>query len=140
MTRVAPTFRIARCSRFRLSWTTTCGRARPRSSLTCLRGCTAASVGAADTQAAGSRTGELHLIDLAQWANGTDRSGPVEVEGKGEFPPADDIFDTAYAFEVNYKYENGVTMTVNSKGPGITFVGAEGYDRLRWLASAFDRP
>ncbi len=67
-----------------------------------------------------------HLIDLAQWANGTDRSGPTEVEGKGEFPPPDHIFDTAFAFEVHYRYPSGVTMTVNSKGPGITFTGSEG--------------
>ena len=29
-----------------------------------------------------------HLNDIAQWGNNTDRTGPVEVEGQGKFPPA----------------------------------------------------
>ena len=28
-----------------------------------------------------------HLNDVAQWGNNTDRTGPVEVEGHGKFPP-----------------------------------------------------
>jgi hypothetical protein len=27
-----------------------------------------------------------HYFDVAQWANNSEHSGPVEVEGKGEFP------------------------------------------------------
>ena len=28
-----------------------------------------------------------HLNDIAQWGNNTDRTGPVDVEGQGKFPP-----------------------------------------------------
>jgi len=68
-----------------------------------------------------------HLIDLAQWANNTEATGPVEVEGQGEFPPKDALFDTAYAFDLNYKYANGVTLNVVTQKPGIRFEGTEGW-------------
>lgn len=68
-----------------------------------------------------------HLIDLAQWGNDTERTGPVAVSGTGKFPPKDDIFDTAYAFDVDYTYANGVTMKVVDGNPGIRFEGTEGW-------------
>jgi predicted dehydrogenase len=76
-----------------------------------------------------------HLIDLAQWGNDTEATGPVEVKGKGEFPPRDALFNTAYAFDIDYKYANGVTMNVSSDQPGIRFEGTEGWIGFRgWRA------
>ena len=71
-----------------------------------------------------------HLIDLAQWANDSEETGPVEVEGTGEFPPRDALFNTASQFDVTYKYANGVTLQVASSRPGIRFEGADG-----WIAA-----
>lgn len=68
-----------------------------------------------------------HMIDLAQWGHGTDRSGPVEVEGKGDFPPRDAVFNTAATCRVMYRYADGVTMTVATTGPRIRFEGADGW-------------
>lgn len=68
-----------------------------------------------------------HIIDLAQWANDTEKSGPVEVEGKGEFPPRDAAWNTASTFNLNLKYANGVTMNIISKGPGARFEGTDGW-------------
>lgn len=68
-----------------------------------------------------------HLIDLAQWGNNTEGTGPVEVEGKGHFPPRTELFNTADEFELHYRYASGVTLNVVSKGPGIRFEGSEGW-------------
>ncbi|HID23315.1 MAG TPA: Gfo/Idh/MocA family oxidoreductase [Planctomycetaceae bacterium] len=68
-----------------------------------------------------------HLIDLAQWANDTERSGPVEVHGRGKFPPRDAVWNTAYEFSIDYRYANGVTMNVSSSRPGIKFIGSDGW-------------
>lgn len=68
-----------------------------------------------------------HLIDLAQWGNDTEGSGPVEVEGRGTFPARSELFNTASSFDLNYRYANGVTMRVVSKGPGIRFHGSDGW-------------
>ncbi len=58
-----------------------------------------------------------HMCDLAQWGHNTEKTGPVEVEGQGEFPARDAVFNTAGTFKIEYKYADGVTMTV-SAGPG----------------------
>jgi predicted dehydrogenase len=68
-----------------------------------------------------------HLIDLAQWGNDTEATGPVEVEGTGKFPPREELFNTACEFSIDYRYANGVTMNVSSKEPGIRFIGSDGW-------------
>jgi predicted dehydrogenase len=67
-----------------------------------------------------------HMIDLAQWGNDTEHTGPVAVEGKGTFPK-EGLYNTATDFSIDYKYVNGVTMNVSSSQPGIRFEGSEGW-------------
>ena len=67
------------------------------------------------------------MIDLAQWGNDSEATGPIEVEGTGKFPPRTELFNAAEAFELHYRYANGVTMEVISKEPGIRFEGTEGW-------------
>ena len=67
-----------------------------------------------------------HMIDLAQWGNDTEFTGPVEVDGAGEWPQ-DSLYNTATAFRIEYKYANGVKMIVRSKTPGIRFEGTGGW-------------
>ncbi|MEO2047459.1 MAG: Gfo/Idh/MocA family oxidoreductase [Pirellulales bacterium] len=68
-----------------------------------------------------------HLIDLAQWANDTETTGPIEVVGTGTFPPREALRNTATDFDIDYKYANGVTLNVSSSQPGIRFEGSEGW-------------
>ncbi len=82
----------------------------------------------------------IHHVDIAQWANGTDHTGPVEVRGTGVFP-ADGQNDTAIAWEVEHKYANGVRMVhMNTKkaleyapqfskhhGVGVLCLGTDGW-------------
>jgi len=51
-----------------------------------------------------------HPADIAQWGNNTERSGPVEVEGHGQFPPANLLSNALEEFRVRYRYANGVEM------------------------------
>ncbi|MBN2292633.1 MAG: Gfo/Idh/MocA family oxidoreductase [Pirellulales bacterium] len=51
-----------------------------------------------------------HPADIAQWGNNTERTGPVEVEGSGTFPPKDYLWNVITEFEVRYRYANGVEM------------------------------
>ncbi len=70
-----------------------------------------------------------HIIDIAQWGNNTEQTGPIEVEGKGEFPQ-EGIFNTATQFRCEYKYANGVKLTISSSVPAVRFEGTEG-----WIAA-----
>lgn len=70
-----------------------------------------------------------HDIDIAQWGNGTDHTGPVEVEGRATFP-ADGLNDTAMTWHTEYRYANGVQLifTSDNENPhGIRFEGTEGW-------------
>jgi len=82
----------------------------------------------------------IHHVDIAQWGNGTDDTGPVEIEGTGVIP-ADGLADTPIEWEVEHTYANGVKMIhMNTKtalkrakqfslhnGLGILFWGSEGW-------------
>ena len=67
-----------------------------------------------------------HIVDTAQGGNNTERTGPIEVEGKGVFPH-DILYDTATEFHIEYKYANGVKMIVTSGGVALRFEGTEGW-------------
>jgi predicted dehydrogenase len=67
-----------------------------------------------------------HLLDGAQWGNDSEHTGPVEIEGKGEFWP-DGLYDTAKEYRIEYKYADGVRLIVTSGTPSLRFEGAEGW-------------
>jgi len=52
-----------------------------------------------------------HHNDIAQWANGTERSGPVTVEGKVLQEPIQGGYTTPPQYRVEYTYANGVRLT-----------------------------
>ncbi len=71
----------------------------------------------------------VHDIDLAHWGMGTEYTGPVEVEGEGQFPEAG-LFDTVLTYRLEFKYANGVTLTMTDTGQnrhGVQFHGSEGW-------------
>jgi predicted dehydrogenase len=71
----------------------------------------------------------IHTIDIATWGNGTDLTGPLEVEGIGEFP-RDGSCNCATGWDVNLKFDNGVTMnfTDGKRNPlGVKFEGSDGW-------------
>ena len=68
-----------------------------------------------------------HMTNIAQWANNTDDTGPVEVQGTGEFPGFAEVWNTANKYKISYRYANGVTMDVWSEVPGIKIEGTKGW-------------
>ena len=71
----------------------------------------------------------IHHVDIAQWGNGADLTGPIEVEGAGVFPK-DGFCDCATKWRVLLRYANGVTLDYTDDGQnphGITFEGSEGW-------------
>lgn len=82
-----------------------------------------------------------HHLDIAQWALGHDRSGPVEAEGRGQFPNfPDDVdpveffagraklpngFNTATTFDVTLTFANGSSIVTTPGENGILLEGEE---------------
>lgn len=67
-----------------------------------------------------------HLFDTAQWANDTEHTGPVEVEGTGSYWTGG-LYDTVKDYDVTFRYANGVVMTCKPGNPSIKFIGSEGW-------------
>jgi len=72
-----------------------------------------------------------HMIDLAQWGSDHQHTGPVEVQAEGHFPPEDSVFNTPDTFTASFRYADGVTMEVTTRGPSIRFVGEDGWIGFR---------
>ena len=69
-----------------------------------------------------------HYFDVAQWANNSEYGGPVEVQGRGEFPKS--LWNTLINFQVTYRYANGVELTcrqTSTSTPNIRYTGSEGW-------------
>jgi predicted dehydrogenase len=73
-----------------------------------------------------------HLIDVAQLINGTERSGPVAVEGRGNRPPEGSLWNTLTDFELHYRYANGVTLEYRMDVPFLRVEGDEGWIQAHW--------
>jgi predicted dehydrogenase len=68
-----------------------------------------------------------HMNDIAQWGNGSDDTGPVEFEGKGDFPDRG-LFDVHTTFHVEALYANGVRLVMETGDPaGVRFEGDRGW-------------
>jgi len=73
-----------------------------------------------------------HIVDTAQWANNTERTGPLQIDGHGIFPE-DSLYNTATEYHIKYKYANGVTMFIDSGPVSLNFEGTEGWlGNLGW--------
>jgi hypothetical protein len=79
-----------------------------------------------------------HLNDIAQWANGTETTGPVEVEAEGEFTRG--LWNTVVRFEARYLYANGVRLVCRSDVPYIRFESTEGWIRVDYPGTTTAEP
>ncbi|MCJ7778323.1 MAG: Gfo/Idh/MocA family oxidoreductase, partial [Sedimentisphaerales bacterium] len=70
-----------------------------------------------------------HHLDIAQWAMGTEYTGPTEIEGKTEYPK-DGLWDVHGMFHIEYTYPNGVKIICEGdkqNREGIRFEGTQGW-------------
>jgi predicted dehydrogenase len=72
-----------------------------------------------------------HHCDIAHWGCGFDNTGPFEVEGHGEFPPVDAVWNTCTKYRIELKYPGDVTMIMaggysDIRG-GTKWIGTEGW-------------
>ncbi len=72
-----------------------------------------------------------HHVDIAHWGLDFDRTGPSEIEGHGDFPPRDAIWNTCGKYRVNLKYPRNITMTIagghDDIKAGVKWIGTNGW-------------
>lgn len=79
-----------------------------------------------------------HHGDIAHWGLGFDNTGPSEVEGHGEFPAVNAVWNTATKYTIECLYRKEVTgsaadvvMTIAGGSPaigmGTKWIGSEGW-------------
>ncbi len=74
-----------------------------------------------------------HLLDVAQLANDTERTGPVSVEGEGTYPDPDSgVWNVLTDFKVQYRYADGLTLDYKVDVPYLRVEGDEGWIQGHW--------
>ena len=72
-----------------------------------------------------------HHGDIAHWGLDFDNTGPMEIEGQGEFPPVDAVWNTCTKYRITLKYPKDVTMTIAGGHPdikmGTKWIGTDGW-------------
>jgi predicted dehydrogenase len=72
-----------------------------------------------------------HHCDIAHWGMDCDRSGPSEVEGHGDFPDANAVWNTCTKYRIELKYPRDVTMTIagghDDIRSGTKWIGTDGW-------------
>ena len=70
-----------------------------------------------------------HHIDIAQWGLGFERTGPVRIEGRGQYPE-DGIYDVPMTYRFTCTYASGLEMTVANNqqlAQGARWYGENGW-------------
>ena len=52
----------------------------------------------------------VNHVDIAMWALGLEKTGPVEIEGEGRFPKIPKGFDVPVDFRCTLKFAGGSTI------------------------------
>jgi predicted dehydrogenase len=86
-----------------------------------------------------------HHVDIAHWGLGFDTNGPYELEGHGDFPPKDAIWNTCTKYRIDLKYPDDIRMTIaggyDDIKSGTKWIGSDGWvwvDRGHFDASNED--
>lgn len=71
-----------------------------------------------------------HLMGIVQWGNNTEYTGPVTIEGTGEFDRG--LWNTLNKFDIRYQYANGVEVLFRIERPYVRFEGTEGWIEVEY--------
>jgi hypothetical protein len=71
-----------------------------------------------------------HLVGIVQWGNNTEYTGPVEIEGSGDFDKG--LWNTMNLFDVRYKFANEVEVFFKIERPYVRFEGTNGWVEIEY--------
>lgn len=72
-----------------------------------------------------------HHCDIAHWGLDFDRTGPTDVDGEGEFPPRDAVWNTCTRYRINLAYPQDIKMVIagghRDIRSGTKWIGTDGW-------------
>ncbi len=72
-----------------------------------------------------------HHCDIAHWGLGFDNEGPLEIEGHGDFPAPDALWNTCTKYRIEAKYPQDITFTIagghKDIKSGTKWIGTDGW-------------
>ena len=71
-----------------------------------------------------------HLMGIAQWGNNSEYTGPVSIEGTGEFDKG--LWNTLNKFDIRYQYASGVELHFKIERPYVRFEGTDGWIEVEY--------
>ena len=71
-----------------------------------------------------------HLMGIVQWGNNSEYTGPVNIEGTGEFDKG--LWNTLNKFDIKYRYASGVEVFFKIERPYVRFEGTGGWIEVEY--------
>jgi len=71
-----------------------------------------------------------HLMGIVQWGHNSEYTGPVSIEGTGEFDRG--LWNTLNSFDIKYLYADGVEVLFRIEKPYVRFEGTEGWIEVEY--------
>jgi len=71
-----------------------------------------------------------HLMGIVQWGNNTEYTGPVSIEGTGDFDRG--LWNTLNRFDIKYRYANGIEVFFKIERPYVRFEGTDGWIEVEY--------
>ncbi|QDV63733.1 Gfo/Idh/MocA family protein [Crateriforma conspicua] len=70
-----------------------------------------------------------HLCNGAMWATDTERTGPVEIKGRGTYPDRESFWNVLLKFQVDFRFADGLQWEYRTESPYLLIEGDEGWVR-----------
>ncbi len=71
-----------------------------------------------------------HLVGIVQWGNNSEYTGPIEIEGNGDFDKG--LWNTMNRFDIRYKFADGVEVFFKIERPYVRFEGTNGWVEIEY--------
>lgn len=71
-----------------------------------------------------------HLMGIAQWGHNTEYTGPVSIEGSGDFDKG--LWNTMNRFDIKYQFADGVEVFFKIERPYVRFEGTDGWIEIEY--------
>lgn len=75
-----------------------------------------------------------HLNNGAMWATDTERTGPLQIEGRGVYPGRDSFWNVLLSFDIRFRFADGLEWNYRTETPYLLIEGDEG-----WVRADFTR-